>query len=117
MSTETIRIIQYFVIANAFFLVIQSIRVIATYSAVYTLTKGDKRQLPLHVWLIATSYLIFVLSTTYFLVVAGAPNAEARTLFYGSAGLLGQYALWNVLSYERRRYSKVTNFQDPDDLH
>lgn len=115
MSDETVRILQYLVLLNGFILAVQSIRVIATYSAVYSLTKGPKRQLPLHVWLIATSYLIYALSTSFFLVVGGQQNALGRVIFYGTAGLIGQYALWHVLSYERRRYSTVTNFQDPGD--
>lgn len=110
-----VRTVQYLVIANALFLVFQSVRVISIYSAVYTLTKGKKRQLPLHVWLIAVSYMIYVLATTYFLYVNGAEQQSlSRAIFYGVAGIIGQVALWNVLSYERRRYSEVTNVTDED---
>lgn len=111
---SAIRILQLLVCANAALLVIQSIRVIATYSAVYAVTEGPRRQLPLHVWLIATSYLIFVLGTTYFLLVSGQPNALTRVILYGAAGVVGQFSLYNVLSYERRRYSEYTRFTDPD---
>lgn len=111
----SIRTIQYLVMANAALLILQSVRVISVYSAVYSLTKGPKRQLPLHVWLIATSYLIYVLGTTYLLYVNGEEvETILRTVLFGVAGLVGQYALWNVLQHEHRRYSKVTNFVDED---
>lgn len=109
---------EFLVALNGVILTIQSIRVVATYSAVYSLSeKNWRRQLPLHVWLIALSYGIYAASTTYFLLVGGQQNALGRTLFYGTAGLIGQYALWQVLGYERRRYSKVTNFIDPEGDH
>lgn len=108
-----IRLLQYVIVVNSLLLVGQCVRVIATYSAVYHLTPDKhRRQLPLHVWLIATSYLIFVLATTFYLFVNGAPNALGRAIFYGTAGLIGQYALWQVLQYDRRRYSRLTNFTD-----
>jgi lysylphosphatidylglycerol synthetase-like protein (DUF2156 family) len=111
-----IRILQYLVIANGLLLVLQSVRVIAVYSAVYSLTKNkDKRLLPLHVWLMAISYLIFVGTTSFYLLTAPTQNATGRTVLYGVAGLLGQYALLNVLRYDRRKISAATNFQDPDD--
>lgn len=112
-----IRLLQYFVIVNAAVLIVQTARVIAVYSAVYSLTpKNVRRQLPLHVWLIATSYLIYVCGTTYLLIVNGSTFAAlARTVFYGLAGAIGQYALWNVLVYERRRYSLATSYTDQGD--
>ena len=120
MTSAVLRALQYLVIGNAVLLIVQTVRVIAVYSAVYSLTENRaRRQLPLHVWLIASSYLIYLLGTTYFLALAGQQNAGARSVVYGIAGLIGQYALWNVLSYERRQYSKVTNFQvdgDEDDV-
>lgn len=112
-----IRFIQFVIIVNAVGLILQSVRVIATYSAVYTLTKDHhRRQLPLHVWVIALSYLIYVISTTYFLYVNGETvQVLPRTILFGASGVLGQYALWNVLKYDRRRYSQATNFMDSDD--
>lgn len=112
---STVRFVQYLVMANAVLLVAQSLRVISIYSAVYTLTKGPKRQLPHHVWLIATSFLIYVLASTYFLWTTPAFQGLGRAVLYGIAGLIGQYALWNILSYERRRYSSATNFMDTCD--
>lgn len=110
-----VRFMQYCVAANAVLLIVQSVRVIAVYSAVYSLTPDiSKRQLPLHVWLIATSYLIYVIATTYFLLFVPTSYALSRVLLYGAAGLLGQYSLWNVLQYDRRRYSRLTNFVDDD---
>lgn len=110
-----VRWIEFLVILNAAFLVIQSCRVIAVYSAVYSLTENkEKAQLPLHVWLIATSHLIYVIGTSVFMIVEPEPHGLARAIGYGIAGAIGQYALWNVLSYERRRYSKVTSFIDPE---
>lgn len=111
----TIRFIQYMIVTNALLLIFQTIRVIAIYSAIYSLTSDRvKRQLPLHVWLIATSYLIYALGTTYILYVAPDFNVYLRTTLFGVAGTLGQYAIWNVLSYERRRYTEATNFADSD---
>lgn len=113
---NAIRFIQYLIIANALLLIIQTVRVIAIYSAVYSLTKDQgKKQLPLHVWLIATSYLIYVLGTTYFLYINGAQyQSLSRAIVYGTSGLIGQYALWNVLQYDRRRLSEATSFQDDE---
>lgn len=111
---SALRILQLLVIANSVLLVIQSVRVIAVYSAVFTLTKGSRRQLPLHVWLIALSYLIYSSTTGYYLFSTPIPNAYGRTLLYGTAGIIGQYALFNVLSYERRKYTEATNYIEPD---
>lgn len=102
-----------FVVINGIVLIVQSIRVVAVYSAVYSLSPKDWRsQLPLHVWLMALSFFIYVFGTTLFLVI-GNGNEPPRIVIYGSAGLIAQYGLWNVLKYDRRRYSMVTNFQDP----
>lgn len=101
------------VIANAVLLLLQTIRVISVYSAVYTLSPKDwRRQLPLHVWLMATAFFIYVGGTTWFLLV-GAGHELSRGIIYGTGGLIAQYALWNILKYDRRRYSAATNFQDP----
>lgn len=101
------------VVANAVVLLIQSIRVISVYSSVYTLSPKDwRRQLPLHVWLMATSFFIYVGGSTYFML-AGAGNEIARAIVYGTGGLVAQYSLLKILSYDRRRYSAATNFQDP----
>lgn len=107
-----LRFFEYLVILNGAILIAQSVRVIAVYSTVYALTKGDRRQLPLHVWLIATSFLIYVIGTSLLLVVSPDIYALSRVIFYGVAGAIGQYALFNVLAYERRRYSEATNFMD-----
>lgn len=111
-----IRILQYLVVINGVVLVLQSARVIAVYSAVFSLTKDEhKRMLPLHVWLMALSYLIFAGTTSFYMLVNPAPNALGRTILYGVAGLLGQYALVNVLRYDKRKLSKITNFQEPEE--
>lgn len=107
-----VRILELLVVANALVLVVQSLRVVAVYSAVYALTKGERRQLPLHVWLMALSFMLYVGGTSYYLVTIGGPAAVGRIAIYGTAGLLAQYGLWNVLRFDRRRYSAVTNFQD-----
>lgn len=112
---SAVRFVQLLVVANAVMLIVQSVRVIAVYSAVHSLIEDRaKRQLPLHVWLIATSYLLYVLGTTYFIFTTPEPNGLARAILYAVSGLIGQYALWNVLSFERRRYSKVTSFIDDE---
>lgn len=109
-----LRVLQYLVIANGVVLTLVAVRVIATYSAVWAMTPEVKRkQLPLHVWLIASSYLIYVASTTWLLVVTPVYGIS-RTIFYGAAGLIGQFALFNVLSYERRKLTAATSFQDQD---
>lgn len=93
-------------VVNSLILVVQSVRIIAVYSAIYSLTSGPKRQLPLHVWLIAVSYLIYVLGTTYFtFTIHFQGQTFVRNYIYIVAGLIGQYSLWNVLSYERRKFT------------
>lgn len=102
-----------FVIINSIVLMVQSLRVVAVYSAVYSLSPKDWRnQLPLHVWLMALSFFFYVFGSSLFLLI-GDGKELFRCVIYGSAGLIAQYGLWNVLKYDRRRYSKVTNFQDP----
>lgn len=108
-----INILRYLVLANAALLIVQSVRVISVYSAVYSLTSGPKRQLPLHVWLIATSYLIYAAGTSFFLIT-GIGHELSRTLIYGAAGLLGQYALHQVLQYDRRKLTAATNFSEDE---
>jgi hypothetical protein len=110
------RVVQYIVIANALLLILQTVRCIATYSAVYSLSERNwRRQLPLHVWLVSTSYLMYLATTTYYLYVTPEPSGVSRTVLYLASGLIGQYALWNVLSYDRRRYSSETNFSEAHD--
>lgn len=113
---DSIDILLAIVVVNGVVLVVQSARVVALYSSIYTLSPKDwKRQLPLHVWLMALSFGIYVAGTTYFLVASSMNHVLSRLLIYGAAGLIAQYALFNVLQYDRRRYSKVTNFRDPGD--
>ena len=109
-----VEILRLAVSVNAVLLLVQSIRVIATYQAVYVLSPKDwKRQLPLHVWLMALAFFMYVAVTAVMLYINdGALNV--RVIIYGIAGGIAQYALWNILKYDRRRYSRVTNFQDPD---
>lgn len=109
------RVLQILVATNAIALLLQCVRVIAVYSAVYSLTTGPKRQLPFHVWLMATSYLIYVFGTTVFVALSNVPNAVPRLVTYLAAGVLGQYALYQVLAYDRRKYSKLTNFKADDE--
>lgn len=111
-----LRILQLLVVLNAVGLIIQSVRIIAVYSSIHAVTEGPRGQLPLHVWTIATSYLIFVCGTSYLLVVDPSFHGITRVVLYGAAGVMGQYALWNLLSYERRRLTAATNF-GTDDHH
>ena len=107
-----VHVLQYLVVANALLLVVQTLRVIAVYAAVYSLTKDERRQLPLHVWIMASSFFLYLAGTSYFMLTTPDVNAIPRTAIYGVAGILAQYGLWNVLQYDRRRYSAVTGFQD-----
>lgn len=109
------RILQWIVVGNSALLMVQTVRVISVYSAIFSLTRGKKRQLPLHVWMIATSYLIYSTVTGYLLATTPEPNGFWRAIFFGTAGLIGQYALWNILSYDRRRLSVASTMEDMDD--
>jgi hypothetical protein len=109
-----LEVVRALVLLNGVLLVLQSLRVVSVYSAVYTLTKDERRQLPLHVWLMALSFAMYVGGTTYFLFRAENDNLLGRLLLYGVAGAIAQYGLWNVLQYDRRRYSRVTHFQDTE---
>lgn len=110
---DIIEVLRWFVVINGAFLMFQALQVAAVYSSVYSLSPNDwRKQLPLHVWLMAFSFFMYVAGTSYYLIIAGG-NVVGRLCVYGIAGVIAQYGLWNVLKYDRRRYSKVTNFQDP----
>lgn len=94
---------RYLVIGNAVLLVGQAVRVIAVYSSVYVVSRGTSRRLPLHVWTIAVSYLVFVFATTLMLMLQPERVDLGVVLLYGLAGFMGQFALYNVLGYERAR--------------
>lgn len=103
-------ILRYLVIVNAVVLILQTIRLIAAYGATYSLMpRGLHRVLPLYVWLIATSYLIYLCGTTFYLVQQSGPNIATRCVLYGLAGAFGQYALWNLLRNERLGRTATTD--------
>lgn len=101
------------VVANAVVLLGISVYVIALYGAVYSATKErDTRQLPLHIWLVATSLLGYVAGSTYFLLVDPSYYEWPRLAVYGISGLLANYGLSNVLRYERRKLIHATGYMD-----
>jgi hypothetical protein len=110
---DGIAFLKWIIIVNSIVLAVQSLRVVAVYSSVYSLSPKDwRKQLPLHVWMMALSFFIYVGTSTYYLVAR--QDAELiRIVLYGAAGFIAQYGLWNVLKYDRRRYSTVTNYRDP----
>jgi len=110
---DFVDLFKWLVIGNGVVLAVQALRVVSVYSSVYSLSPKDwRKQLPLHVWLMALSFFIYVATSSVYLAIR-QDQELVRVLAYGLAGAIAQYGLWNVLKYDRRRYSKVTNFQDP----
>ena len=108
-------ILKWVVLGNALLLLVQCVRVVSLYAAIYSLSPHDwRRQLPLHVWIMALSFTFYVAVTSYFIFVA-LDHQWTRLALYGTAGFLAQYGLWNILQYDSRRYSMATNFRDTDD--
>lgn len=100
---------------NAAVLMVQTIRVIATYGAIYSLTKDrGAKLLPLHVWIVAFALLGYVFTTTYFLIVTPDRDIVIRAVLYGTFGLMANYGLSNVMRYDRRKLTAATQYLDQD---
>jgi len=107
------RVLQFIVVANSAVLAGITIYVISLYGAVYAATKDHgARQLPLHVWMVATSLLGYVVTTSYWLITTPEPNGLMRAILYGSFGLLANVGLSNVLRYDRRKLTKATGYME-----
>lgn len=74
---------------------------------------GEERRwkglLPLHVALVGTSFLIFVLASVYEVASRSDTDLTWRTPVYFVANMLGSYAMWTILVHARFRKHKIDN--------
>lgn len=68
------------------------------------LRKGDARGiLPLHVWLISSSYIILILSTVYQNIINIGDEPNVYLASNAISYTLGLVALWLILRYQKRK--------------
>jgi hypothetical protein len=103
-----------FAIAFADIYIIVSGIVIGRYFIAYRVTRTRSivaAKLPKHVWLMALSYLIFVMAGSFMDAYTRLGEGPSARLFaYALATILGINALKQLIGYEGRKYRKQTSY-------